>query len=163
MTPTTSPSGTPTPSPSLVSPCPHSPKCPPPVCLPPSLRPTTAPTNANEPANASRERENPGGSSDLPGYETQAGYLDAFAGAMSATAQGVGLVRDRTPRFEGWNLAPLAGVPIVGLAFVGRFNRISDTWGDSAGILHGVLAADSGKITRSAQNYRNAENPGGDN
>ncbi|WP_188191140.1 hypothetical protein [Nonomuraea sp. SYSU D8015] len=79
---------------------------------------------------------------------------------MSGAAQGVNLVKERTPRFEGWNLVPLAGVPLVGRMFVGRYNTISDTWRDSAGILRGVLDKDSEKVTRAAQNYRNAERPG---
>jgi hypothetical protein len=80
---------------------------------------------------------------------------------VGGAAQGVHLVKDQTPRFEGWNLVPLAGVPLVGRMFVGRYNRVSDTWRDSAGILHNVLRADSDKVARAAQNYRNAENPGG--
>ncbi|MCF6476523.1 hypothetical protein FAF44_50555 [Nonomuraea sp. MG754425] len=147
----------------MVTPCPHTPPCPPPVCLPPSLRPSDDPTSSGEPADTSEERDNSGDSTDLPGYEINAGYLDTFAGLMSGVAEGVGYVKERAPRFEGWNLVPLAGVPIVGLMFVGRYNRISDAWGDSALILRDVLGADSDKITVSAQNYRNAESAGGEN
>ncbi|MGN9786407.1 hypothetical protein ACTMTF_33625 [Nonomuraea sp. ZG12] len=76
-----------------------------------------------------------------------------FAGTMDDSATGVDTVRQRTPRFEGWNLAPMAGVPIVGLMFVGRFNTITDTWRDSAGILTEVLRTDSGKVSKAADNY----------
>ncbi|MEV0617192.1 hypothetical protein AB0I81_27990 [Nonomuraea sp. NPDC050404] len=89
----------------------------------------------------------------------QAGSIDRFAGTMSGTAQGVSQLKEHTPRFDGMDLAPLAGVPIVGLMFVSRFNRISDTWKDSAGILQNVLKADSDKVTKAAQNYRAAERP----
>ncbi|MFI7454724.1 hypothetical protein ACIBQX_45135 [Nonomuraea sp. NPDC049714] len=76
-----------------------------------------------------------------------------FAGTMDDSATGVDTVRQWTPRFEGWNLAPMAGVPIVGLMFVGRFNTITDTWRDSAGILTEVLRTDSGKVSKAADNY----------
>ncbi|PZG17901.1 hypothetical protein [Nonomuraea aridisoli] len=75
---------------------------------------------------------------------------------MHSTATGVDLTGNRTPRFEGWNLAPLAGVPLIGLMFVGRLNTIADTWRDTSGILSNVLRDDSDKITRSAANYRAA-------
>lgn len=140
---------------SPLSPCPHTPACPPPVCLPPSLRPRAA--------TATPVHHDPAGGTNLPGYETRTGHIDGFAGTMSGTADGVGLVRERTPRFEGWNLAPLAGVPVIGLMFVNRLNTISDTWRDSAGILRDVLRTDAAKVGRAAANYRQAENPGGEN
>ncbi len=144
----------------MVSPCPHAPKCPPPVCLPPSLRLTATPSAGPRPSPDKPAGNGSGDKSNLPGYETRTGSIDAFAGSMSGAAQGVNLVKERTPRFEGWNLVPLAGVPLVGRMFVGRYNTISDTWRDSAGILRGVLDKDSEKVTRAAQNYRNAERPG---
>lgn len=128
---------------SLTSPCPHTPACPPPVCLPEALR--TAPPPATT------------GGTDPSGYESTISHIDGFAGTLTEAAEGVGLVRQRTPRFEGWNLVPLAGVPAVGLLFAGRFNAIADTWDDSAGILSDVLLTDSGKVGRSAANYRQAE------
>lgn len=87
------------------------------------------------------------------GYETDAGYVRKFAGTMDGSATGVDAVRQRTPRFEGWNLSPMAGVPVVGLMFVNRLNTIADTWRDSAGILSEVLRTDSGKIYQAADNY----------
>ncbi|MEU7853302.1 hypothetical protein [Nonomuraea sp. NPDC049141] len=87
------------------------------------------------------------------GYETNAGYVRKFAGTMDGSATGVDTVKQWTPRFEGWNLIPMAGVPIVGLMFVNRLNTIADTWRDSAGILSEVLRTDSGKIYKAADNY----------
>ncbi|SDH82421.1 hypothetical protein SAMN05421869_103341 [Nonomuraea jiangxiensis] len=81
---------------------------------------------------------------------------------MDGAGQGVHQVNQRTPRFEGWNLAPLVGVPIVGLWFVGRYNNIADTYRDSATILGNLLKNDSTKLITSAANYR-AANPGGTN
>jgi hypothetical protein len=72
---------------------------------------------------------------------------------MSGAAVGVDELKNSTPRFEGWNLAPLAGIPIIGLPFVGRFNTISDIWADSAGILGSVLTQSGEKLLRSAENY----------
>ncbi|TDD14539.1 hypothetical protein [Nonomuraea diastatica] len=79
---------------------------------------------------------------------------------MDASATGVNTLKEATPRFEGWSLAPLAGVPIVGLMFVNRFNTITDTWKDSAGILSEVLHTDSGKVSRAAENYAAAARAG---
>ncbi|MFE3455804.1 hypothetical protein ACFXJ8_43565 [Nonomuraea sp. NPDC059194] len=76
---------------------------------------------------------------------------------MDASATGVHQLKEHTPIFEGANLAPLAGIPIVGLLFVSRFNNISNTWRDSAGILGKVLTEDSGKMFRSADIYIAAE------
>ncbi|QYC38711.1 hypothetical protein Nocox_05420 [Nonomuraea coxensis DSM 45129] len=90
-------------------------------------------------------------------YETRTHSIDAFAETMTGSATGVQGVRQRTPRFEGWNLAPLAGVPVVGLMFTDRFNTIADTWNDSAGILSDVLHKDAGRVTLSAHHYRQAE------
>ncbi|MEV5889891.1 hypothetical protein [Nonomuraea fuscirosea] len=140
----------------VVSPCPHVPKCPPPACLPPALRPSPSPSpSPSKPAPSQK------GDGTKGGYEAVAGSIDKFAGSISGAAQGVNQVKEYTPRFEGMDLAPLAGVPLVGLMFVNRFNRISDSWKDSAGILHNVLRTDSGKITMAARNYRDAERPGG--
>ncbi|GAA1693648.1 hypothetical protein GCM10009733_106880 [Nonomuraea maheshkhaliensis] len=140
----------------VVSPCPHTPKCPPPACLPPALRPSASPA-PSKPAPKPEQK----GDGKKGGYEANAGSIDKFAGSISGAAQGVNEVKEYTPRFEGMDLAPLAGVPLVGLMFVNRFNRISDSWKDSAGILHDVLQTDSGKIAMAANNYRNAERPGG--
>ncbi len=122
----------------MVSPCPHTPKCPPPGCLPQSLRRPPATAALGGP---------PGG------YDVDAGYVRKFANTMDGSATGVDLLKQHTPRFEGWNLVPLAGVPIVGLMFVGRFNTIADTWQDSARILADVLRTDSGRVSRAADNY----------
>ncbi|MDP9849389.1 hypothetical protein [Streptosporangium lutulentum] len=72
---------------------------------------------------------------------------------MSGAAVGVDELKNSTPRFEGWNLVPLAGIPIIGLPYAGRFNTISDTWADSAGILKNLLAHSGEKLVRSADNY----------
>ncbi|MBB3728428.1 MULTISPECIES: hypothetical protein [Nonomuraea] len=80
-----------------------------------------------------------------------------FAGTMDSSATGVHTLKEHTPVFEGWNLVPLAGIPIVGLPFVGRFNNISHTWRDSAGILGGVLGTDSGQLFHAADVYMAAE------
>ncbi|MFF0248497.1 hypothetical protein ACWEU6_07595 [Streptosporangium sandarakinum] len=76
---------------------------------------------------------------------------------MSDSATGVDAVRQWTPRFEGWHLAPVAGVPVVGLLFVDRLNAVADTWRDSAGILSDVLHKDNGRLFRTADNYVAAE------
>ncbi|MEV6860987.1 hypothetical protein AB0M44_08275 [Streptosporangium subroseum] len=75
---------------------------------------------------------------------------------MSGAAVGVQELKNSTPRFEGWNLVPLAGIPIIGMPFVGRFNGISDLWADSADILRGVLTRSGEKLMRSADNYAQA-------
>ncbi|MEV4084651.1 hypothetical protein ACGFJC_18025 [Nonomuraea fuscirosea] len=155
------PSQAPVPAPAVtvVSPCPHTPTCPPPACLPPSLRPSASPAPSQP--TSSKPASGQKGDGAKGGYEAVAGSIDKFAGSISGAAQGVNQVKEYTPRFEGVDLAPLAGVPLVGLMFVNRFNRISDSWKDSAGILHNLLQTDSGKIAMAANNYRNAERPGG--
>ncbi|MER7363342.1 hypothetical protein [Nonomuraea wenchangensis] len=150
------PSATPSATPAVTSPCPHTPTCPPPVCLPPSLRPVASPS-ASPSAKPPGKQDPATDKSNLTGYQTSTGTIDAFAGAMTDSGDGVHLVKQRTPRFEGWNLAPLAGVPVVGLMFTNRFNTIADTWRDSAGILGDVLRRDADKVTLSASNYRQAE------
>ncbi|MGP3934199.1 hypothetical protein [Nonomuraea sp. KM88] len=87
-------------------------------------------------------------------------HVRKFAGIMDMSATGVDTVKEATPRFEGSSLIPLAGMPIVGLRFVSRFNTITDTWKDSAGILSEVLHTDSGKVSRAADNYVAAERAG---
>ncbi|MFD1931565.1 hypothetical protein ACFSKW_08760 [Nonomuraea mangrovi] len=94
------------------------------------------------------------------GYDTHAGFVRKFAGTMDSSATGVHTLKEHTPVFEGWNLVPLAGIPIVGLPFVGRFNNISNTWRDSAGILGGVLRTDSGKLFQAADVYTAADRAG---
>ncbi|MEU4226753.1 hypothetical protein AB0F17_20850 [Nonomuraea sp. NPDC026600] len=91
------------------------------------------------------------------GYETHAEHVRKFAGTMDDSATGVDTIKQSTPRFDGWNLIPMAGVPIVGLMFVNRLNTVADTWRDSAGILSEVLHTDSGKIYKAADNYVAAE------
>ncbi|HUR02001.1 MAG TPA: hypothetical protein VM347_05650 [Nonomuraea sp.] len=139
-------------SPSLVSPCPHIPACPPPMCLPSRLRAQPVQASLAKPAVLLQDTDDP-----TEGYETDAGYVRKFAGTMEDSATGVDTVKQWTPRFEGWNLIPMAGVPIVGLMFVNRLNTIADTWRDSAGILSEVLRTDSGKIYKAADNYVAAE------
>ncbi|MEO3793266.1 hypothetical protein ABGB14_23900 [Nonomuraea sp. B10E15] len=138
-----------------MSPCPHAPACPPPVCLPSSLRTTPTPAATPEPTQAP---DTSGGSQG--GYETSVSHVRKFAGIMDISATGVDTVKEATPRFEGWSLIPLAGIPIVGQIFVSRFNTITDTWKDSAGILSEVLRTDSGKVSRAADNYVAAERAG---
>ncbi|MEU6425890.1 hypothetical protein ABZ860_08300 [Microbispora sp. NPDC046973] len=147
--------------PSMVSPCPHTPPCPPPgPCLPDALRvrqagtsqaPKLAVTQAAFPAGPG------GGPPGPPGYEVAAGFIRKFAGTVGGSADGVRRLGDATPRFQGWNLAPLAGIPIVGLAFVHRFNFVSDTWSTAAGILGDALHTDGETLVRAADNYVAAE------
>ncbi|MGW0801889.1 hypothetical protein [Nonomuraea sp. NPDC002799] len=102
----------------------------------------------------------PGGKSNLTGYEIEIGILDTFGGTLASTGRGVHMIKERVPRFEGWNLVPLAGVPAVGQMFVGRFNTIADVWSDTLGILGNTLTKDGGRITTVAANYR-AAHPAG--
>lgn len=134
----------------MVSPCPHTPACPPPACLAPGLRPKPETAAPGRPAPAP---DASGSGGPAGGYNVDAGYVRKFAGAMDGSATGVDSIKQHTPRFDGWNLVPLAGVPIIGLAFVGRFNAIADTWQDSARILADVLRTDSGKVSRAADHY----------
>ncbi|GGO04413.1 hypothetical protein [Microbispora bryophytorum] len=101
-----------------------------------------------------------GGSSGLPGYEVAASFIRKFADTVDGSADGVRRMKDAAPRFEGGNLAPLAGVPIVGLAFVHRFNTVSDTWSGAAGILGDALRRDGETLVRAADNYVAAEKAG---
>ncbi|MEW9546966.1 hypothetical protein [Nonomuraea sp. NPDC050783] len=131
------------------------------MCLPPSLRATASPSPSPSASGKPPAGQAPGDRSNLPGYAALTSGIDAFAGTMNDSAQGVHLTKQRTPRFEGWNLAPLAGVPVVGLMFTNRFNTITDTWSDSARLLSDMLRRDAGKVTRSAANYRQAEHASG--
>ncbi|OPG02771.1 hypothetical protein B1L11_41805 [Microbispora sp. GKU 823] len=148
----------------MVSPCPHTPPCPPPgPCLPDSLRgrqagAPQAPKPAAIPVTYSADPG--GGSSGPPGYEVAAGFIRKFAGTVGGSADGVRRLGDATPRFQGWNLAPLAGIPIVGLTFVHRFNSVSDTWSSAAGILGDALHKDGETLVRAADNYVAAEQAG---
>ncbi|WP_185949512.1 hypothetical protein [Microbispora sp. KK1-11] len=87
-------------------------------------------------------------------------FIRKFAGAVGGSADGVRRLRDATPRFQGWNLAPLAGVPIVGLTFVHRFNSVSETWSNAAGVLGDALHTDGETLVRAADNYVAAEKAG---
>ncbi|MFG1823053.1 hypothetical protein ACGFIJ_11260 [Microbispora bryophytorum] len=150
----------------MVSPCPHTPPCPAGPCLPDSIRgrrpgEAAAVIPARAPARVPVRVPAPdGGSSGLPGYEVAAGFIRKFAGTVDGSAEGVRRMKDATPRFEGGNLAPLAGVPIVGLAFVHRFNTVSDTWSGAAGILGDALRRDGETLVRAADNYVAAEKAG---
>ncbi|MEU7691319.1 hypothetical protein FLW53_08255 [Microbispora sp. SCL1-1] len=93
----------------------------------------------------------------MPGYEVAASFIRKFAGTVSGSADGVRRLGDATPRFQGWNLAPLAGIPIVGLTVVHRFNTISDTWSGAAAILGDALHTDGETLVRAADNYVAAE------
>ncbi|MGI5161060.1 hypothetical protein [Microbispora sp. CA-102843] len=149
--------------PSMVSPCPHTPSCPPPgPCLPDSLRGRQqgAPQAQKPAASATPPAGPSGGSSGLPGYEVATGFIRKFAGTVGGSADGVRRLGDATPRFQGWNLAPLAGVPIVGLTFVHRFNSVSDTWSNAAGVLGDALHRDGETLVRAADNYVAAEKAG---
>lgn len=146
----------------MVSPCPHTPPCPPGPCLPDSIRGQRPAAFSTIPANVpayvpASVPADPGGPSGLPGYEVAAGFIRKFAGTVGDSAQGVRRLKDGTPRFQGWNLAPLAGIPIAGLAFVHRFNTVSDTWSQAAGILGDALHRDGETLVRAADNYVAAE------
>ncbi|WP_328708322.1 hypothetical protein OHB01_16975 [Microbispora hainanensis] len=93
----------------------------------------------------------------MPGYEVAASFIRKFAGTVSGSADGVRRLGDATPRFRGWSLAPLAGIPIVGLTVVHRFNTISDTWSGAAAILGDALHTDGETLVRAADNYVAAE------
>lgn len=77
---------------------------------------------------------------------------------MRTAATGVSRTASRSPRFEGWNLVPMAGVPLVGLLFANRINTIADGWRDAGDILSHFLRTDGDKIAASAAHYR-AANP----
>ena len=75
---------------------------------------------------------------------------------MDLAANVVDQLKAATPRFDGGNLAPVVGIPMIGLVFVGRLNDVADTWADCAEILRGVLEKDGGKLFKVAENYRAA-------
>lgn len=91
------------------------------------------------------------------GYEVDVQYARKFAKTVDDTATDVDVMKRATPRFDGWQLAPMCGVPVVAQMFIGRLNVIADTWADCAGILAGQLHADSGKVSRAVGNYVAAE------
>ncbi|MCG5218950.1 hypothetical protein [Streptosporangium sp. KLBMP 9127] len=93
------------------------------------------------------------GESAQPGYEVAAGYITKLADTMDGSAATAEDLLNGTPRFEGWNLVPLAGIPLVGLPFVQRINVIADEWAFGAGILRDVLWDDSNRLYRAAGNY----------
>ncbi|MEU8172933.1 hypothetical protein AB0C14_08645 [Microbispora hainanensis] len=122
---------------------------------PPPQAPPQAPQPTTPPAATPGGRNADAGA--LPGYEVAASFIRKFAGTMGGSAEGVRRLGDATPRFQGWNLAPLAGVPIVGLTAVHRFNAVSDTWSSAAGILGDALHTDGETLLRAADNYVAAE------
>ncbi|MFI6602716.1 hypothetical protein ACIBHX_41230 [Nonomuraea sp. NPDC050536] len=90
------------------------------------------------------------------GYAVATGNIETFSRVMSMASVTMHGLERSTPRFEGWNLAPGAGVPVIGLLFVNRLNRIADTWSDCARLLREVLEDDSKKLASVAARYRTA-------
>jgi hypothetical protein len=119
------------------------------VCLPEGLR--TGPP----PDTARRDPDPAPPPSDAQGkLEYSIGKIVDFAEVMDLAGDVVGQLKAETPRFEGWNLAPVAGIPAIGLMFVGRMNTISDTWSDCAGLLREVLERDGDLLFKVAENYQ---------
>jgi hypothetical protein len=106
------------------------------------------------PARAEVPQDAPGG------YTTTTGNIAEMSALMNESAGLVAQYAALTPRFEGWSLAPLGGVPLVGLAFVNRLNAVTDTWAECTGILRNVLMGNSGKLAVAAQNYAQAQKAG---
>ncbi|MFI6451997.1 hypothetical protein ACIBF6_10610 [Streptosporangium amethystogenes] len=94
---------------------------------------------------------------DKGGLEVATDKLRSFANVMTTSAVNVDGIKAATPRFEGWNLVPAAGIPLIGLLYVNRLNTISDVWADCAGILREVLEVDGELLVTVADNYRAAE------
>lgn len=119
------------------------------MCLPPGLRdggpPATADQGAIIPSSAAGD-----------GVEFRTDTIASFAEVMDLAANVVDQLKAATPRFDGGNLAPVVGIPMIGLVFVGRLNDVADTWADCAEILRGVLEKDGGKLFKVAENYRAA-------
>ncbi|MFD9941191.1 hypothetical protein ACFWYW_44375 [Nonomuraea sp. NPDC059023] len=118
------------------------------MCLPTSLRQVNSPDVA--------DRKAPTPAPDKDGVEFRSDTIMSFAKVMDSAADVVSMLQTATPRFEGSNLAPVAGVPMIGLMFVSRLNAIADAWADCAAILREVLKEDGHKLMRVAQNYRAA-------
>ncbi|MCC5575751.1 hypothetical protein IMZ11_08875 [Microtetraspora sp. AC03309] len=94
---------------------------------------------------------------DKNGFEVATDKLGSFANVMTTSAVHVNQIKAATPRFESWNLVPVAGIPSIGLLYVNRLNTISDVWADCAGVLKEVLEVDGGLLVTVAGNYRAAE------
>jgi hypothetical protein len=101
-----------------------------------------------------------GGTTGGSGFQTATDYLKRFAHTMNDCGNGVEQLKEVPPRFEGWGLAPLSGIPLVGLWFVRRLDVIVDTWADSVHILGAVLKADSKKLIATADKYIEVTTPG---
>lgn len=142
------------PSSAALSPCPHTPACPPGPCLPAILRPVSLTT---EPRSQAPPPPVPAPSADKDGYDTALSKIVEYAGTMMNAASAVNQIKAVTPRFEGWDLIPVIGIPAIGLPFHDRFNALSDTWADCAAILRTVLEDDSEKLAEVAQKYRTVE------
>jgi hypothetical protein len=74
-----------------------------------------------------------------PGYEVAADDLTKFAATLFQDGNRYSGVRDKVPAFGGWEYVPFVGVPIVGLAFVGRYNETSQLMKDALGALGSAL------------------------
>ncbi|MFB4292810.1 hypothetical protein ACBI99_34560 [Nonomuraea sp. ATR24] len=135
-----------------LSPCAHTPQCPPPACLPASLR--AQPVSADPEARGGK-----GGNDPQGGVAYAVSKIVAYAETMDLSADVVSRLKSATPRFEGWNLAPIAGIPAIGLMFVNRINTIADTWADCAKLLDKVLEEDGSKLFKVAENYAAAHAP----
>lgn len=143
----------PTSPPIELSPCPHTPKCPPPACLPPTLRDSHLEASAKRDTPTTTLVDSP---ADKDGFEVRTDSIVSFAQVMDMSATTVDQLKVLVPRFQGWNLAPFSGIPILGLMYVNSLNTIADAWGDCAEILREVLEKDSQKLFKVAENYHAA-------
>ncbi|WP_431898391.1 hypothetical protein [Nonomuraea sp. bgisy101] len=94
---------------------------------------------------------------DHGGTEYDTGAITGFGRSLEMAGKSVALLGPSTPVFEGSDKFPFAGIPVVGLFFVHRFNEIAETWADCAGLLEGVLGKECEKFFQVAKNYSTTE------
>jgi hypothetical protein len=92
-----------------------------------------------------------------PGYEVAADDLTKFAATLSQDGNRYSGVRDKVPAFSGWEYVPFVGVPIVGLAFVGRYNDTAELMKDALGALGSALTDAGDRLKTVAANYLTTE------
>lgn len=92
-----------------------------------------------------------------PGFKVAADHLVNFAHAFSTAGGRYDHHIKGLPKFEGADLIPMAGLPLIGLAFAGDFNTVTDNISNAFSEMKRVTEDTGSKLVTQANTYVAAE------
>jgi hypothetical protein len=92
-----------------------------------------------------------------PGYVVATDHLRIFSNGLDSVSQRCNQCKSQVPLFEGWDLVPGTGMPVVGLFFASNYNEYANVFKDALAAMAAALDVAHQKLNGVASSYAATE------